>query len=92
MAGSEGRDPIEDLQTLRTEVKMYDEDLSKFEWIIVANKMDLEGAEENLTAFKQRFPKQTIIPLSADTAVKEFLKKVKSKTGKGYKPVEVALG
>ena len=29
--------------------------------------MDLEGAEENLTAFKQRFPKQTIIPLSADT-------------------------
>lgn len=67
MAGSEGRDPIEDLQTLRMEIKMYDEDLSKFEWMIVANKMDLEGADENLEAFRQRFPAQTIIPLSADT-------------------------
>ena len=67
MAGSEMRDPIEDLQTLRTEIKLYDEDLSKFEWVIVANKMDLEGAEENLANFRARFPKQTIIPISADT-------------------------
>ena len=67
MAGSEMRDPIEDLQTLRTEIKLYDEDLSKFEWIIIANKMDLEGAEENLANFRARFPKQTIIPISADT-------------------------
>ncbi len=66
MAGSEMRDPIEDLQILRTEIKMYDEDLAKFEWMIVANKMDLEGAEENLEAFRQRFPKQTIIPISAN--------------------------
>lgn len=67
MAGSEGRDPIEDLQTLRTEIKMYDEDLAQFEWIIIANKMDIEGAEKNLEVFRQRFPKQTIVPLSADT-------------------------
>jgi GTPase len=45
---------------------MYDEDLAKFEWIIVANKMDAEGAEENLKHFKQRFPKQLIIPISAE--------------------------
>ena len=41
--------------------------LSKFEWIIIANKMDIDGAEENLVTFKQRFPKQTIVSLSADT-------------------------
>lgn len=29
MAGSEGRDPIEDLQNLRTEIKLYSEDLAK---------------------------------------------------------------
>ena len=29
--------------------------------------MDLEGAEENLANFRARFPKQTIIPISADT-------------------------
>jgi GTP-binding protein len=45
---------------------MYDEDLSKFPWIVVANKMDLEGAAENLEIFKQRFPKVKIIPMSAE--------------------------
>ena len=56
------RDPIEDLQTLRTEIKLYDEDLSKFEWVIVANKMDLEGAEENLANFRARFPEADDYP------------------------------
>lgn len=65
MAGFDGRDPVEDLQILRTEIKLYDEDLAKFEWVVVANKMDLEGAEENLEIFKQRFPKVRIIPMSA---------------------------
>ncbi|MGJ8673304.1 GTPase ObgE [Rubritalea sp.] len=67
MAGFDGRDPIEDLQTLRTEVKMYDEELAEFPWIVVANKMDLEGAEENLANFKIRFPKVKIIPISAES-------------------------
>ncbi|MFC4994508.1 GTPase ObgE [Rubritalea tangerina] len=66
MAGFDGRDPIEDLQILRTEVKMYDEELAKFPWVVVANKMDLEGAEENLENFKMRFPKVKIIPISAE--------------------------
>ncbi len=65
MAGSEGRNPIEDVQTLRTEIKMYDEDLSKFPWMVVANKMDLEEAAENLTYFQQRFPKVQIVSISA---------------------------
>ncbi len=67
MAGVDGRNPIEDIQVLRKEISMYDEDLAKFEWIIVANKMDLEGAEENLGYLKERFPKQKIIPISADS-------------------------
>ena len=65
MAGSEGRDPIEDLQNLRTEIKLYREDLAKQPWFVVANKMDLEGAEENLVNFRMRFPKVDVIPISA---------------------------
>ncbi len=65
MPGSEMRDPIEDIQTLRTEIKMYDEDLAKFPWMVVANKMDLEGAEENLEIFKNRFPRVPVVPISA---------------------------
>ena len=66
MAGSEGRDPISDLEILRKEIKEYDEDLAKFPWKVIANKMDLEGSEENLTAFKHRFPKVEVIAISAD--------------------------
>lgn len=67
VAGSEGRDPVSDLQILRKEIKEYDEELARFPWFIVANKMDLEGAVENLSALRQRFPKVTIVPISADT-------------------------
>ena len=67
VAGSEGRDPVSDLQILRKEIKEYDEELSRFPWSIVANKMDLEGAAENLAVLRQRFPKVTILPISADT-------------------------
>jgi GTP-binding protein len=67
MAGSEGRDPISDLQILRKEVKEYDEELARFPWKVIANKMDLEDSQENLEMFRQRFPKLEIIPISADT-------------------------
>ena len=66
MAGSECRDPIEDVETLRKEIKLYDEDLSKSDWMVIANKMDLEGAEEHLEKFRQRFPKVEIVPISAE--------------------------
>ncbi len=67
IAGSEMRDPIEDIETLRKEISLYDEDLAKFDWFIVANKMDLEGAEENLKNLQTRFPKVPILPISAES-------------------------
>jgi GTP-binding protein len=66
MAGSEGRDPITDLEILRREIREYDEELAAFPWKIVANKMDLEAAAENLTAFRNRFPKVEVLPISAN--------------------------
>lgn len=67
MAGSEGREPLADLQTLRKELDLYDPTLSERPWLIVANKMDLEGAKERLKHLKARFRKVEIIPISADT-------------------------
>lgn len=66
MAGSEGRDPISDLEILRKEVREYDEELGDFPWIVVANKMDLEESEENLKIFQARFPKVKVIAISAE--------------------------
>jgi GTP-binding protein len=65
IAGSEGRHPIEDLQNLRREIDLYDSRLSQRPWYIVANKMDLPAAEENLSALQKRFPGIEVVPISA---------------------------
>jgi GTPase len=65
VAGSEGRNPIEDVQQLRKELDLYDPLLSQRPWFIIANKMDLPGAEENLKALRKKFPKTDIVPISA---------------------------
>jgi GTP-binding protein len=67
MAGSECRDPVSDLEILRREIREYVEELARFPWKVVANKMDLEGAAEHLANFRQRFPKVEIIPISAES-------------------------
>lgn len=68
-AGVDGRDPIADLESLRTEIKLYDEDLARRPWLIVANKMDLEASREHFDRLRQRFPRQEILPISADTGL-----------------------
>jgi len=65
IAGSEGRNPVEDLQNLRREIDLYDPALSSRDWFVVANKMDLPEAKENLKALQRRFPKLQILPASA---------------------------
>jgi GTPase len=65
MAGSEGRSPIADLEALRCEIALYDPRLSERSWFVVANKMDLPQAKENLRDFQKRFPQRTIVPISA---------------------------
>ena len=65
VAGSEGRSPVEDLQNLRKEIDLYDTMLSSRPWLIVANKMDLPNANENLKMLRERFPNISIVPVSA---------------------------
>ncbi len=64
-AGSEGRSPVEDLQQLRREIDLYDSRLSERPWFVIANKMDLGDASENLKALRKRFPKIEIVAVSA---------------------------
>lgn len=67
MAGGEGRHPVDDYQSLRKELRLYDPMLAAKPARVVANKMDLPGAEENLKAFRARFPKLGVIPVCADS-------------------------
>lgn len=54
MAGSEGRDPYEDYLQINKELGDYNMGLLDRPQIIVANKMDLDDAEENLAAFQKK--------------------------------------
>ena len=64
--GQSGRDPVEDYQVINNELKSYGFGLDKRPYIILASKMDEEGAEERLKAFKKKV-KEDIIPISALT-------------------------
>lgn len=67
MSGYEGRDPRRDYETICEELRKYNPELAGRPQLVVANKMDLPGAEENLTAFRERYPHLTVYPISAAT-------------------------
>ena len=54
MAATEGRDPYEDYLTINKELKEYNLRLTERPQIIVANKMDMPDAEENLKDLKNK--------------------------------------
>ncbi|MDP9187107.1 MAG: GTPase ObgE, partial [Verrucomicrobiota bacterium] len=78
VAGSEARNPVEDLQQLRKELDLYDPLLSQRPWFVIANKMDLPNAQENLNALRKKFPKIDIVPVSAakGEGIEELKKKL----------------
>ncbi len=52
MGGVEGRDPLADYRKLEEELRLYNPDLPGRPRLIVANKMDVPCAEENLVRFR----------------------------------------
>lgn len=65
MAGSEGRNPIEDFNVINEELYKYNDKLKNKKMFVVANKMDIMGAQENLKEFKKEYPNITIMETSA---------------------------
>lgn len=54
MSGSELRDPYEDYLLINKELKEFNEKLIEKPQIVIANKMDLPTAQENLEKFKEK--------------------------------------
>lgn len=68
MSASEMRDPYEDYILINKELEAFNEKLIKKPQIIVANKMDLPNAKEELEKFRQRLGKDVeIYEVSAAT-------------------------
>ena len=68
VAGTEGRDPLEDFGTINRELEAYNPVLAKRPQVVAANKMDLPGAQENLARLKSQIADDyEIFPVSAVT-------------------------
>ena len=87
MSGMEGRNPIEDYKIINKELEDFDKGLIKKPQIIIANKMDLPGASDNLNKFKDAI-KKPVYEVSAITntgldkalvAIADELDKIKEK-------------
>lgn len=66
MSGFEGRDPFDDYQVINKELAAFSEKLTLKPQLIIANKMDIDGALENLEIFKKKVdPSIKIFPISA---------------------------
>ena len=65
MSGSEGRDPYEDYINIRKELEQFSKKLITKKEIIVANKMDIEGSNENLEKFKKKIKSIPVYEVSA---------------------------
>jgi len=76
MAGVDVRDPIEDYKALIAELGNYSDTLMEKPRLVVANKMDEDGAEENLKRFHKEV-KVDVSPISclSDEGIPELLRR-----------------
>lgn len=65
MGAVEGRDPYTDYITINRELYDFNQELLKRPQIIIANKMDIVGAEENLEKFKEKVKNIPIFEVAA---------------------------
>ena len=66
MGSAEGRDPIEDYKIINNELANFKTNLLNKKQIVIANKMDLPSALENLERFKKEINVE-VYPISAVT-------------------------
>ncbi|WP_024831674.1 GTPase ObgE [Ruminiclostridium josui] len=76
VSGVEGRDAIEDFDTINSELKKYNEVLSTRPQIVAANKMDIPGAEENYKAVKEELEKRGYRVFGISAATNKGLKEL----------------
>ena len=92
-AGTEGRDPVEDIKAINRELAAYSEELAKVPQVIAANKIDcIYGDDDPIARLKEEFEPMgmKVFPISAVTGqgLRELLSYVNSELKKiDKKPV-----
>lgn len=76
VSGVEGRDAVEDFDTINSELQKYNQVLSTRPQIVAANKMDIPGAEENYKTFKEELEKRGYKVFGISAATNKGLKEL----------------
>ncbi|MEW5758377.1 MAG: Obg family GTPase CgtA [Candidatus Omnitrophota bacterium] len=75
-----GRDPVSDYRDLNTELSNYSQLLSRKKQIVVLNKIDVEGAQENLKKFNSLKIKEVcVISALKGIGLEELVETIKKK-------------
>jgi GTP-binding protein len=79
MAGTDGRDPVDDYRQLLEELGLHSPAMLEKPRLVVANKMDEPVAEDNLKKFKRRQRGLKVMPISAafDQGLEQFKKTIR---------------
>lgn len=90
MAGTDGRAPWDDYQSLLEELELYDPGLLERPRLVVANKMDEPAAEENLKKFKRRVRRTRVLTMSAafDEGIDNFREAIRNAVEEASEPLE----
>jgi len=78
-AGTEGRDPVNDVEVIYRELEQFDPELARRPTVLAVNKMDMPTSAENLRRLQAEFSrKYEIYPISAlsGEGVKELMERV----------------
>ncbi len=65
ISGSEGRDPYADFTKINDELRGFSEELASRPQIVAANKMDIEGSEEQFKLLQKQLGNIKVYPVSA---------------------------
>jgi GTP-binding protein len=85
MAGVDGRKPLDDFESLRREIALYGQGLAERPFAVVANKMDLPAAAENLAEFR----KETgLDPIELSAATGDGIERLKTALAAWFFPGE----
>lgn len=90
MSGENSYNPLEAYEIIYKELEKYDVSLIKRPSVIIASKMDLPEAKENLNQFKMKYPNLEIYPISSiyneglDILIKRLNEIIKENKGNNF--------
>lgn len=91
----EGRDPLEDYETINRELALYADELAARPRIVVANKIDVAGVEEAADRLAERVRQDSIAAAGGDefsaSPIDPKLYRVSALTGQGVDGLKAAI-